>query len=44
MSNPEFAQDPRLENFHIVTLSYTFYQTKEGIKLPQITHKNKQLF
>ncbi|CAL8113836.1 unnamed protein product [Orchesella dallaii] len=32
--DPEFAEDPRMENVHIITLSYTFFESKEMGALP----------
>lgn len=32
--DPEYAEDPRLENVEDVSLSYTFFEAKEGYKLP----------
>lgn len=32
--DPDFAEDPRMENVNEITLSYTFFEAKEGIKLP----------
>ncbi|XP_017877504.1 cytochrome c oxidase assembly protein COX11, mitochondrial [Ceratina calcarata] len=32
--DPEFADDPRMENVNEIILSYTFFQAKEGIKIP----------
>nr|CAG4643580.1 EOG090X0GO2 [Ilyocryptus agilis] len=33
--DPEFGEDPRMENVHSITLSYTFFEAKEGSKLIQ---------
>ncbi|XP_042528140.1 cytochrome c oxidase assembly protein COX11, mitochondrial [Dipodomys spectabilis] len=32
--DPEFAEDPRMVNVDLITLSYTFFEAKEGEKLP----------
>lgn len=32
--DPEFAEDPRLENIDTVVLSYVFFEAKEGVNLP----------
>lgn len=32
--DPEFADDPKMEYVDEITLSYTFFEAKEGIKLP----------
>lgn len=32
--DPEFAEDPKMENIHDITLSYTFFEAKEGLELP----------
>ncbi|GAB5580885.1 cytochrome c oxidase assembly protein COX11 [Prionailurus iriomotensis] len=32
--DPEFAEDPRMVNVDLITLSYTFFEAKEGQKLP----------
>lgn len=32
--DPEYAEDPLLENVHDLTLSYTFFEAKEGLQLP----------
>lgn len=31
--DPEFDEDPRMENTDLITLSYTFFEAKEGMKL-----------
>lgn len=31
--DPEFAEDPRMVNVDLITLSYTFFEAKEGHKL-----------
>lgn len=32
--DPEIAEDPKLEYTDEITLSYTFFEAKEGLKLP----------
>ena len=32
--DPEYAEDPRLENINEILLSYTFFEAKEGMSLP----------
>lgn len=32
--DPEFAEDPRMEDVDNIILSYTFFESKEGFKLP----------
>ncbi|KAM9119436.1 cytochrome c oxidase assembly protein COX11, mitochondrial isoform 2-T2 [Pangshura tecta] len=32
--DPEFAEDPRMANVDLITLSYTFFEAKGGHKLP----------
>lgn len=32
--DPEYAEDPRLEGVDDLTLSYTFFEAKEGLSLP----------
>lgn len=32
--DPEFVEDPKMENVDEIILSYTFFEAKEGIKLP----------
>ncbi|XP_051168736.1 cytochrome c oxidase assembly protein COX11, mitochondrial [Leptopilina boulardi] len=32
--DPEFAYDPRMEHVDQIVLSYTFFEAKEGLKLP----------
>lgn len=31
--DPEFVEDPRMEYVDSITLSYTFFEAKEGLKL-----------
>lgn len=35
--DPEFAQDPAMEYIREITLSYTFFEAKEGLQLPMPT-------
>jgi len=32
--DPEYTEDPRLENINTVVLSYVFFEAKEGVSLP----------
>ncbi|XP_064006569.1 cytochrome c oxidase assembly protein COX11, mitochondrial [Pogoniulus pusillus] len=32
--DPEFAEDPKMAKVNLITLSYTFFEAKEGLKLP----------
>jgi cytochrome c oxidase assembly protein subunit 11 len=32
--DPEFATDPKMEFVDDITLSYTFFEAREGFKLP----------
>uniref|UniRef100_A0A4X2M512 Cytochrome c oxidase assembly protein COX11, mitochondrial n=1 Tax=Vombatus ursinus TaxID=29139 RepID=A0A4X2M512_VOMUR len=32
--DPEFAEDPKMAKVDVITLSYTFFEAKEGHKLP----------
>ena len=32
--DPEFCDDPKLEKVNSITLSYTFFEAKEGLALP----------
>ena len=32
--DPEFAEDPKLAGTNQITLSYTFFEAKEGLQLP----------
>ncbi|XP_052824609.1 cytochrome c oxidase assembly protein COX11, mitochondrial, partial [Octopus bimaculoides] len=32
--DPDFVEDPKLENIDTITLSYTFFEAKDGLKLP----------
>jgi len=31
--DPDFCEDPKMEKVDVITLSYTFFQAKEGQKL-----------
>ena len=32
--DPEFADDPAMENVDDITLSYTFFEAKPGLEIP----------
>ena len=32
--DPEYAEDPKLEGIDDITLSYTFFEAKEGMTIP----------
>ena len=32
--DPEFVDDPKLEGVDKITLSYTFFEAKEGMNIP----------
>lgn len=32
--DPEIVEDPKMELIDSITLSYTFFEAKEGLKLP----------
>ena len=32
--DPDYAEDPFLENVNDIVLSYTFFEAKEGMQLP----------
>lgn len=34
--DPQFAQDPRLENVDDIVLSYVFFESKDGMNLPAL--------
>lgn len=36
--DPEFADDPKMEFINDIILSYTFFEAKEGLKLPIPTY------
>ena len=40
--DPEFAEDPRMVNVDLITLSYTFFEAKEGHKLPVPGYNSNQ--
>ena len=31
--DPDYCNDPKLEKVDLITLSYTFFEAKEGLKL-----------
>ena len=33
--DPEFDDDPAMAKVNTITLSYTFFESKEGVDLPQ---------
>ncbi|CAB3381453.1 Hypothetical predicted protein [Cloeon dipterum] len=37
--DPEFVSDPRMEYVETITLSYTFFEAREGLKLPLPNHQ-----
>lgn len=37
--DPEFAEDPKMEKVDTITLSYTFFEAKEGLVLPDTLAK-----
>jgi cytochrome c oxidase assembly protein subunit 11 len=39
--DPEYAEDPRLENVDSIVLSYTFFEAKEGFNVPAFLAKNR---
>lgn len=39
--DPEFANDPKMELVDTIMLSYTFFEAKEGIKLPIPSYVSK---
>ncbi|XP_063993886.1 cytochrome c oxidase assembly protein COX11, mitochondrial [Diachasmimorpha longicaudata] len=41
--DPEFAEDPRLEKCNDITLSYTFFEAKQGLDLPVPSYIKKHL-
>lgn len=41
--DPEFADDPRMEHVHDIVLSYTFFEAKEGLKLPIPSYVKKHI-
>lgn len=32
--DPEFDEDPKLQGVDVITLSYTFFEAKDGLHLP----------
>lgn len=36
--DPEFMEDPKMEYVDEIVLSYTFFEAKEGLKLPVPTY------
>lgn len=32
--DPEFVDDPKMQNVEMLTLSYTFFEAREGLQLP----------
>ncbi|KAI1232419.1 hypothetical protein IHE44_0006879, partial [Lamprotornis superbus] len=38
--DPEFAEDPKMAKVDLITLSYTFFEAKEGQKLPLPGYQN----
>lgn len=32
--DPEFADDPKMEGVDTLTLSYTFFEAREGVPIP----------
>lgn len=32
--DPEFVEDPKMEYVNEIILSYTFFEAKDGVKLP----------
>ena len=32
--DPDYVLDPKLENVDEITLSYTFFEAKEGLQIP----------
>ena len=39
--DPEFAEDPKMEKVDQITLSYTFFEAKEGLQLPLPEYINR---
>lgn len=39
--DPEFTDDPKMEYVDEIVLSYTFFEAKEGLKLPVPTYVKK---
>ncbi|XP_025411455.1 cytochrome c oxidase assembly protein COX11, mitochondrial [Sipha flava] len=38
--DPEYTTDPKMENINDITLSYTFFEAKQGVELPNIFNKH----
>lgn len=38
--DPEYTTDPKMENINDITLSYTFFEAKPGVDLPNIFNKH----
>ena len=36
--DPEFIDDPKMEFVDTITLSYTFFESKDGLNLPMPTY------
>ena len=34
--DPQYAEDPRLENVDDIVLSYVFFESKDGFNLPSL--------
>lgn len=32
--DPEFAEDPKMEHVDTIILSYTFFEARDGLRLP----------
>lgn len=41
--DPEYADDPLLENCDDIILSYTFFEAKKGLKLPMPSYIKQHL-
>lgn len=41
--DPEFAEDPKMEYVDDITLSYTFFEAKKGLKLPVPSYVQKHI-
>lgn len=39
--DPEFVDDPKMEFVNEIILSYTFFEAKEGLKLPVPSYVRK---
>jgi len=40
--DPEFSDDPNMEYVDEITLSYTFFEAKEGLNIPLLGHNRKK--